>query len=152
MENELKNLGEFHEYYGRFPYIVHRMFPGIYMQIPVLFSYEHKQGELPGVTIRLNAEMHSELDLIHSEAVRTQLKQLARKVKTDLEQKHNKEAQICLVFSHADCFYLEANGEYEGTQPPFGGTLCNAQGKPMVIAAEQHWRASDYAPIILKRA
>jgi hypothetical protein len=122
------------------------------MQIPIVFSYEHELGELPGVTVRLNAEKHSGLDVIQSEAMRTQLKQVARNVKTDLEQKHNKEAQICLVFGPADCFYLEANGEYEGTQPPFGGTLCNAQAKPMVIAAEQHWRASDSAPIILNRA
>ena len=96
MENELKNLGEFHEHYGRFPYIIHRMFPGIYMQIPVLFSYDHQQGELPGVTILLNAEMHSELDLIHSESIRTQLKQLSRKVKTDLEQKLKELEQVTL--------------------------------------------------------
>jgi hypothetical protein len=54
METELKNQGTFQEHYGRFPYIVHRMFSGIYRQIPIVFSHEHEQGELPGVTIRLN--------------------------------------------------------------------------------------------------
>ena len=152
MKNELTNMGEFHEHYGRFPYILHRMFPAIYMQIPIVFTYEHEQGELPGVTVRLNAEIHSGLDIIHSEVMRTQLKQLALKMKTNLEQKHNKEARLCLVFGPTDCFYLEATGEFDGTRPPFGGTLCNVQGKPMVIAAETHWRVSDYDPIILKRA
>jgi hypothetical protein len=128
------------------------MFSGIYRQIPIVFTYEHEQGELPGVTVRLDAEKHSGLDVIHSEAMRTQLKQVARKVKTDLEQKHNKEARVCLVFGPADCFYLAATDEYESSRPPFGGTLCNAQGKPMVIAAEPHWRASESDPIILKRA
>jgi hypothetical protein len=152
METELKNQGTFQENYGRFPYIVHRMFPGIYMQIPIVFSYEHDQGELPGITVRLDEEKHSALDVIHSEAMRTQLKQVARNVKTDLEQKHNKEARLCLVFGPNDCFYFEANGECDSTRPPFGGTLCNTQGNPMVIAAEPHWRESDYDPIILKRA
>jgi hypothetical protein len=152
METELKNQGTFQEHYGRFPYIVHRMFAGIYRQIPIVFSHEHEQGELPGVTIRLNTEKHSGLDVIHSEAMRTQLKQVARKVKTDLEQQHNQEARVCLVFGPTDCFYLDATGECDSTRPPVGGTLCNAQGKPMVIAAEPHWRALEYEPIILKRA
>ena len=152
METELINQGTFHEHYGRFPYIVHRMFSGIYRQIPIVFSYEHEQGELPGITVRLNAEKHSELDVIHSEAMRTQLKQMARTVKTDLDQKHKKEERVCLVFGPDDCFYLEATGESVSTRPPFGGTLCNAQGKPMIIAAEQHWRTADSAPRILKRA
>jgi hypothetical protein len=152
METELKNQGTFQEHYGRFPYIVHRMFSGIYRQIPIMFSYEHEQGELPGVTIRLDEEKHSALDVIHSEAMRAQLKQVARKVKTDLEQKHNKEARVCLVFGRADCIYFDSNSECDSIRPPLGGTLCNAQGKPMVIAAEPHWRETDYAPIILKRA
>jgi hypothetical protein len=152
METDLKNQGTFQEHYGRFPYIVHRMFSGIYRQIPIVFCYEHEQGELPGVTIRLDEEKHSTLDVIHSEAMHAQLKQVARKVKTDLEQKHNKEARVCLVFGPSDCIYLESNGEIDSTRPPFGGTLCNAQGKPMVIAAEPHWRASEYELIILKRA
>jgi Pyruvate/2-oxoacid:ferredoxin oxidoreductase delta subunit len=117
-----------------------------------VFTYEHEQGELPGVTVRLNAEKHSGLDVIQSEAMRTQLKQVARKVKTDLEQKHKKEARVCLVFGPADCIYFESNGELDSTRPPVGGTLCNAQCKPMVIAAEPHWRASESDPIILKRA
>jgi len=152
METELKNQGTFQEHYGRFPYIVHRMFSGIYRQIPIVFTYEHKQGELPGVTVRVNAEKQSGLDVIHSEAMRAQLKQVARKVKTDLEQKHQKEERVCLVFGPDDCLYLAATGESASTQPPFGGTLCNAQGKPMVIAAEPHWRASESDPIILKKA
>jgi hypothetical protein len=152
METDLKNQGTFQEHYGLFPYIVHRMFSGIYRQIPIVFSYEHEQGELPGVTIRLDEKKHFTLDVIHSEAMRAQLKQVARKVKTDLEQKHKKEARLCLVFGPADCIYLESNGEYDSTRPPFGGTLCNAQGKPMVIAAEPHWRVSESDPIILKRA
>jgi hypothetical protein len=81
--------------------------------------------------------------------MRTQLKQVARKVKTDLEQKHKKEARVCLVFGPADCFYLAATGECDSTRPPFGGTLCNAQGKPMIIAVEQHWRTSESGPVIL---
>jgi len=152
METELKNQGTFQEHYGHFPYILHRMFSGIYMQIPIVFSYEHEQGELPGITIRLDEEKHTGLDVIHSEAMRTQLQQVARKVKTDLEQKHNKEARLCLVFGPTDCFYLGANGEFDSNHPPFGGTLCNTHGKPMVIAAEPHWRASEHEPIILKRA
>jgi len=152
METELKNQGTFQEHYGRFPYIVHRMFSGIYRQIPIVFTYEHEQGELPGVTVRLDAEKHSGLDVIHSEAMRVQLKQVARKVKTDLEQKHKKEARVCLVFGPDACFYLAATDEYESSRPPFGGTLCNAQGKPMIIAAEPHWRESDHSPVILKRA
>ena len=152
MENELKNLGEFQEHYGRFPYIVHRIFHGIYMQIPIVFSYEHEQGEPPGITVRLDTVKHPGPDFIHCEAMRTQLKQVARKVKNDLEQKHHKEARVCLVFGPADCLYLEANGEFESTRPPVGGTLCNAHGKPMVMAAEPHWRESDHAPILLKRA
>jgi hypothetical protein len=149
METELKNQGTFHEHYGCFPYIIHRMFSGIYRQIPIVFTYEHEQG---GITVRLNAEKHSGLDVIHSEAMRTQLKQVARKVKTDLEQKHKKEERVCLVFGPDDCFYLEATGESASTQPPFGGTLCNAQGKPMIIAAEPHWRVSECDPIILNKA
>jgi hypothetical protein len=152
METDLKNQGTFQEHYGRFPYIVHRMFSGIYRQIPIVFSYEHEQGELPGVTIRLDEEKHSALDVIHSEAMRAQLKQVALTVKNDLEQKHKKEARVCLVFGPSDCIYLESNGEIDSTHPPFGGTLCNAQGKPMVIAAEPHWQESDFDPIILKRA
>ena len=152
METDLKNQGTFQENYGRFPYIVHRMFSGIYRQIPIVFSYEHKQGELPGVTIRLDEEKHSALDVIHSEAMRAQLKQVARTVKNDLEQKNTKEARVCLVFGPADCIYFESNSELDSTRPPFGGTLCNAQGKPMFIAAEPHWRESDFDPIILKRA
>jgi len=152
METELKNQGTFQEHYGRFPYIVHRMFSGIYMQIPIVFSAEHEQGELPGVTIRLDEEKHSALNVIQSEVMRTQLKQVARRVKTDLEQKHKKEARVCLVFGPDDCFYLEATGEFDSTRPPVGGTLCNVQGKPMVIAAEPHWRVSESDPIILKRA
>ncbi len=152
METDLKNQGTFQEHYGLFPYIVHRLFSGIYRQIPIVFTYEHEQGELPGVTIRLDEEKHSTLELIHSDAMRTQLKQMARKVKTDLEQKHSREARLCLVFGPSDCIYLESNGEIDSTRPPFGGTLCNAQGKPMFIAAEPHWRESDSEPIILKRA
>ena len=152
MKNELQNHGEFHEHYGCFPYIVHRMFPGIYMQIPIVFSYDHNQGALPGITVRLNAEKHTPRDVLHSDAMRTQLKQAARKVKTNLEQKRGSEAQVCLVFGPSDCIYLEGAGEHESTRPPVGGTLCNVQGKPMIIATEQHWRTSDSDPILLKRA
>lgn len=152
MKNELQINGEFQEHYGCFPYIIHRMFSGIYMQIPIVFSYAHNAGVLPGITIRLNAEKHSARDVMHSEAMRTQLKQVAHKVKANLEQKRGSEAQVCLVFGPTDCIYLEGAGEHESTRPPAGGTLCNAQGKPMIIAAEQHWRESGSDPIVLKRA
>jgi hypothetical protein len=45
METELKNQGTFQEHYGRFPYIVHRMFSGIYRQIPIV-CYEVYGAEL----------------------------------------------------------------------------------------------------------
>jgi hypothetical protein len=144
MENELKNLGEFHEHYGRFPYIVHRMFPGIYMQIPVLFTYEQEAKNLPGITVALKSEKHAWPEVLQTDAMRNQLKRIARNVKRNIEQKHNREAQLCLVISPNECIYLSESGENESTQPPFGGTLCNTEGKPMILAIENHWRESDY--------
>ena len=152
MENKTLQAGHFKEHYGRFPYITHRMYPAIYMQIPILFTYDHEPGELPGITIRLNPDTHKSPEGLLSDSIHEKLKGIVRKVKQDMEKKYNREPELCLVLGPTSCIYLDSGKENTSTTPPFGGTICSTDGKPMILGVDKHWREDDPDTIIYKRA
>jgi hypothetical protein len=152
MENKTLQAGHFKEHYGRFPYIAHRMFPAIYMQIPILFSYDHEPGELPGITIRVNRDFENGPEALNAESIHEKLKGIVRKVKQDMEKKYNREPELCLVLGPSSCIYLDSGKENTSTTPPFGGTICSTDGKPMILGVEKHWRDEDAETIIYTRA
>jgi hypothetical protein len=151
MENKKLQAGHFKEHYGRFPYIAHRMYPAIYMQIPILFSYDHEPGELPGITIRVNRDFENGFEALNTESIHEKLKGIVRKVKQDMEKKYNREPELCLVLGPTSCIYLNSDKENTSTTPPFGGTICSTEGKPMILGAGKHWREEDAETIIYQR-
>jgi hypothetical protein len=151
MENKTLQDGHFKEHYGRFPYIAHRMYPAIYMQIPILFSYDHEPGELPGITIRVNREFDYGPETLNTESIHEKLKEIVRKVKQNMEKKYNREPELCLVLGPSSCIYLNSDKENTSTTPPFGGTICSTDGKPMILGAAKHWREEDPETFIYQR-
>lgn len=151
MDNDFFEISEFPEHYGRFPYIIHRMFYAIYKQVPIHFSEYHEPGELPGLTVRLDTHEHHGPEVLHSEAMRDRLKDFLRQYKTDMEAKYKADQRVCLVFGPSDCFYLSGDKETISDAPPSGGTLCAADGKPMMMGRQNHWRDADNHAILYRK-
>jgi hypothetical protein len=151
MENQILYSSEFTEHHGRFPYIIHRMFYGIYRQIPILFSENHEPNELPGVTIRLQSDAHHWPEVVQSHHMQERLLEALREMKRDLDVKYKRDARLCLVFSPTSCVYISADKEAASDAPPAGGTLCSADGKPMLFGVRYHWRESDFQPFLYRK-
>ena len=146
MENQFENSEQFQEHYGYFPYIVHRMHPAIYMQIPILFSLDHQPGELPGIIVNVKPEQADAAELMKSQSLREQLKQIAQKVRFNMQEQYKAKVEICLVYGPTDCIYMNGEKPFDSKQPPNGGTICNVKRQPMVLPADLHWRKVDHAP------
>ena len=147
MENEILHTTEFREHYGRFPYIIHRLYPALYKQMPIHFSEYHEPGVLPGLTVRIDRSKWEGHEVLQSEAMREFLIKFLHKFKREMDEKCKRDQHVCLVFGPTDCHYLSPEKEFASSSPPSGGTLCGNDGKPMMMNPKYHWRESGHEPI-----
>lgn len=112
--------------YGQFPYVIVRMHYAIYMQMPIHFISEKKEG-LRGI-------------MVHSESANLidnfpYLIEIAADYKRSLDAKNNRNHRLCVVLGEEQAYYFEEDQIRFSTSIPSGGTLVNAQKQVIAMGA-----------------
>jgi hypothetical protein len=104
--------------HGKFPYVIVRMFSGIYMQMPIHLVKEHT-AKMNGIVVQTkdfgNNENHQFLI------------EVATNYKLHLDSKGKRKHRICLVLGPNSAYYFEEDRMKYSTSIPSGGTLVNSQ-------------------------
>jgi hypothetical protein len=109
--------------HGKFPYVIVRMFSGIYMQMPIHVVKE-RTPEMTGIVVQTK-------DLRKKKSHKF-LVEVATDYQRHLDMKGSRKHRVCLVLSPKRAYYLEENVILISTSIPSGGTLVNS--KQQVIA------------------
>jgi hypothetical protein len=120
--------------HGKFPYVIVRMHHGIYMQMPIHFISEKKEG-LNGIMVKSEATNH--LDNF------PYLIRIASDYKRNLEMKNKAETKLCLVVAEYHAYYFSENEIRFSTSIPTGGTLVNAQQLIIAMGAPHFIQSSN---------
>jgi hypothetical protein len=115
--------------YGQFPYIIVRMHYAIYMQMPIHFVSEKKEG-LKGIIVKSGAEKFVDnfpylLDVVSD-------------YKRNLDTKNNRNHRICVVVGKNQAYYFEEDQIRFNTSIPFGGTLVNSD-QQVIAMGQSHF-------------
>ena len=113
--------------YGKFPYVIVRMHYAIYMQMPIHFVSEKKEG-LKGIKVLTNAE-----NFIDNFPY---LIEVASNYKRDLDAKNNLNHRLCLVVGKDQAYYFEEDEIRFNTSIPTGGVLVNSEQQIIAMAHE----------------
>ncbi len=104
--------------YGKFPYVIVRMHYAIYMQMPIHFVSERKEG-LKGIIVKSDAE-----NFIDNFPY---LIEVAADYKRHLDTKDNRNHRLCVVVGKDQAYYFEEGEIRFSTSIPSGGTLVNSE-------------------------
>ncbi len=104
--------------FGRFPYVVIRLHYGIYMQFPIHFVKERKDGLL-GISIKTESSNPKEQQALLLDAI--------AKFKSQIDAKNNRSHRLCVVLSEEQAYYFEEDSIKFSHSIPKGGTLLNSQ-------------------------
>ena len=113
--------------YGKFPYVIVRMYASFYMQMPIHFVSEKKEG-LKGIKVLTNAE-----NFIDNFPY---LIEVASNYKRDLDTKNNLNHRLCLVVGKDQAYYFEEDEIRFNTSIPTGGVLVNSEQEVIAMAHE----------------
>lgn len=111
--------------YGKFPYVIVRMHYAIYMQMPIHFVSERKEG-LKGIIVKSDAE--NNIDNF------PYLIEVAADYKRHLDTKDNRNHRLCVVVGKDQAYYFEEDEIRFSTSIPSGGTLVNSEQKIIAMA------------------
>ena len=123
--------------FGRFPYVVIRLHYGIYMQFPIHFVKERKDG-LAGISIKTDSSNPKEQQALLLDAI--------AKFKSQIDEQKKRSHRLCVVLSEEQAYYFEDDGIKFSHSIPKGGTLLNSQqdflamGFPHQIQTKQNER------------
>ncbi len=104
--------------FGRFPYVVIRLHYGIYMQFPIHFVKERKEGLL-GISIKTESSDPKEQQASLLDAI--------AKFKSQIDEQKKRPHRLCVVLSEEQAYYFEEDGIKFSHSIPMGGTLLNSQ-------------------------
>ena len=113
--------------YGKFPYILEREFPAMYVQLPILISeIEEAENNECGAQVIINSHGVFQAD-IPSAYYRDSNKHLGLFLELLKKYALYKNNRCCLVVSENQCFFFESEIT-ESNEIPEGGLLKDAQG------------------------
>lgn len=113
--------------YGKFPYLIVRMHYAIYMQMPIHFISEKKEG-LRGIFVKSDAENFNDNF--------PYLIEVAADYKRNLDIKNNRHHRLCVVVGKDQAYYFEEDEIRFSTSIPSGGTLVNSEQQIIAMAHE----------------
>ena len=115
--------------HGQFPYVIVRMHYAIYMQMPIHFVSEKKEG-LKGIKVLTNAE-----NFIDNFPY---LIEVADDYKRSLDAKSNRNHRLCVVVGKDQAYYFEEDEIRFNTSIPSGGTLVNSD-QQVIAMGQSHF-------------
>ena len=115
--------------HGQFPYVIVRMHYAIYMQMPIHFVSEKKEG-LKGIKVLTNAE-----NFIDNFPY---LIEVAADYKRSLDAKNNRNHRLCVVVGKDQAYYFEEDEIRFNTSIPSGGTLVNSD-QQVIAMGQSHF-------------
>ena len=115
--------------HGQFPYVIVRMHYAIYMQMPIHFVSEKKEG-LKGIKVLTNAE-----NFIDNFPY---LIEVAADYKRSLDAKNNRNHRLCVVVGKDQAYYFEEDQIRFNTSIPSGGTLVNSD-QQVIAMGQSHF-------------
>ncbi len=104
--------------FGKFPYVIIRLHYGIYMQFPIHFVKERKDGLL-GISIKTESSDPKEQQALLLDAI--------AKFKSQIDEQKKRFHRLCVVLSEEQAYYFEEDGIKFSHSIPMGGTLLNSQ-------------------------
>lgn len=120
------------EGYGRFPYVIVRVQPTVYLQFPIHF-YHHEHPDLPGLRVRVNDS--TELDAC--------MATLFSVMQGFYAQVNGNEAvpyRMCLVLRSNLAYFWEKEGIMLSREIPEGGALMDGQYKVLSLNSSHYIR------------
>lgn len=124
--------------YGKFPYIIIRLYNAVYIQIPIHFSQELNDVQ-SGFHILTDTESESQIHF--SELLKAVKKYRDEIVLSNEKQEamaNKKPTRMCLVLSSSTAYYFEENSISHNTSIPDGGSLFNSSHK-MIAMNSSHF-------------
>jgi hypothetical protein len=115
--------------YGQFPYVIVRMHYAIYMQMPIHFVSDKKEG-LKGIIAKSDAE-----NFIDNFPY---LIEVASEFKRSLDTKNNRNHRLCVVVGKDQAYYFEEDQIRFNASIPSGGTLVNSD-KQVIAMGQSHF-------------
>lgn len=115
--------------YGKFPYVIVRMHYAIYMQMPIHFVSEKKEG-LRGIFVKSDAE--NSIDNF------PYLIEVTAEYKRHLDTKDNRNHRLCVVVGKEQAYYFEEGEIRFNTSIPTGGVLVNSE-QQIIAMAHDHF-------------
>ena len=113
--------------HGQFPYVIVRMHYAIYMQMPIHFVSDKKEG-MKGITVKSDVE-----NFIDNFPY---LIEVAAEYKRSLDTKSNRNHRLCLVVGKDHAYYFEEDEIRFNTSIPTGGTLVNSDQRVIAMGHE----------------
>ena len=104
--------------FGKFPYVIIRLQYGIYMQFPIHFVKEKKDG-LAGISIQTDSSDPKVQQALLLNAI--------AQFKTQIDEQKRRFHRLCVVLSEEQAYYFEEDGIKFSHSIPKGGTLLNSQ-------------------------
>lgn len=113
--------------YGKFPYIIERQFPTMYVQLPILiFELEttENKGDVAHVIINSHGVFQANIPIAHFRDSNKHLELFKELLKKYALYKNNR---CCLVVSENQCFF-SGSEITESNEIPEGGLLKDGEG------------------------
>jgi hypothetical protein len=104
--------------FGKFPYVIIRLQYGIYMQFPIHFVKERKDG-LAGISIQTESSDPKVQQALLLNAI--------AQFKTQIDEQKKRFHRLCVVLDKEQAYYWEEDGIKFSSSIPKGGTLLNSQ-------------------------
>jgi hypothetical protein len=115
--------------FGRFPYVIIRLQYAIYMQFPIHFVKERKDG-LAGISIQTHSSDPKEQQTLLLDAI--------AKFKSQIDEQKKRTHRLCVVLSEEQAYYFEEDGIKFSNSIPKGGTLLNSQQDFIAMGLPHH--------------
>ena len=115
--------------YGQFPYVIVRLYSMFFMQMPIHFVSEKKEG-LKGIIVKSDAE-----NFIDNFPY---LIEVAADYKRSLDAKSNRNHRLCVVVGKDQAYYFEEDQIRFNASIPFGGTLVNSD-QQVIAMGQSHF-------------
>lgn len=145
MKNENKpvfTVSQFPGGYGKFPYIMMRVYHAIYMQVPIHLIPEGVEGDyIKQRGTHLTDVPWDEFKLPLEQRIENQherLVEVTKWCKHKIETDRKKFFQWCLVEGPQKCYYFEGDDVVFSDQIPWGGTLLT-QENVIIAMNRKHW-------------
>jgi hypothetical protein len=113
--------------YGQFPYVIVRLYSTFYMQMPIHFVSDKKEG-LKGIIVKSDTE-----NFIDNFPY---LIEVASEFKRSLDTKNNRNHRLCVVIGKKQAYYFEEDKIRFNASIPSGGTLVNSEQEVIAMAHE----------------